>query len=734
MTELLSPSGDFESFLQALYNGADAIYLAGERFGARAYAKNFTMDELKLALSYAHTKNKKIYVTVNTIIKENEYKDAIDYLNMLYEAGVDGVILQDFSLIDYTVKNLPMMECHISTQAGVKDYYDVKFFSDYNVKRCVLAREVSIDEIKKIKESIKMDLEIFVYGALCVSYSGGCLMSSLLSLRSGNRGRCSQNCRREYSLYKNNKFVDKGFMLSMKDLNTFDNIDKIIPYADSLKIEGRMKEPSYVKTVTMEYRKKLDDLNYKSKKIDTVFHREYTKGFILNEDNGKIVDKTKKSNQGAYLGKIIKIENKFALIDINRDLNIGDRIRISGNDDYYFNIDKLYNQNKKEIKSGKGRLYIEIYSKREIGDEVYKMTDSNIDLSINEENKYPLEINVYGALDSNLSISTTINDIYFEATSKELLSQAKTQGLNYNTLYKQLSKLNDTPFYLKDLNIVLDGDLFITISSINELRRNLVSQLIEYFEYKREKINNTYKPVLKEIDNDIDMIVNCTTIDQYNACVKLGVKKIYFENKSKYVNSSYKEYDDVLVSSYGGLAFYKNKFITSDYSFNVINSESVRALLESGANLVTLSLESSLQNTKAIYTEFKNKYGFVPPLVEIVYGKMNLMTTKYCPLKRYGECGKCKENTYSLKDDFGEFEIYHDNCITHIINKKPLNLIDDLDEIRKYVKTIRLDFTTESYDETIKIIEMYNKKISGDNTKRFDSNNNTRGLFKREIL
>ena len=734
MVELLSPSGDFESFLQALYNGADAIYLAGEKFGARAYAKNFTFEELELALSYAHTKFKKIFVTVNTIVKESEYEDAILYLHKLHDAGVDGVILQDFSLIDYTIKYLKPMECHISTQAGLKDVYDVKFFESLGAQRCVLARETSIDTIKEIKSSVKMDLEVFIYGALCVSYSGGCLMSALLSLRSGNRGRCSQNCRREYSLYKNNSFLGKGFMLSMKDLNTYDNIEKLIPYVDSLKIEGRMKEPSYVKTVTQEYRKKLDDLKYKSNKLDTVFHREYTKGFVFNADNGNVVDITKKSNQGAYLGKITKIENKLTQINITRELSVGDRVRISDKEDYYFTIDKLYDSNKKEIKSGKGTLYINVYDKKSINSSIYKMNDSNIDLSIDDLNKYPLTFDIYGDINSKLVLSTTIDDNYFSVESDNLLSLAKTQSLDYNTLYKQLSKLNDTPFYLKDINLMIPDNLFITISSINDLRRQMVTILLDYFQNKRESIQVKHTELQCKEFNTPDIICVCRTKDQYDALKEAGIEHIYYENKSLYVNSKYPDYDDILVSSYGGLEYYKNKNIVIDYSFNVINSEAVLSFINNGAKLVTLSVESSLQNTKSIYNSFVNKFSVTPPLAQIVYGRMNLMTTKYCPLKRYGECGKCRENTYSLKDEFGEFYLYNDNCINHIINKKPLNLIDDLEEIKKYVTTLRLDFTVESKEETSSIIESFKKKISGDSTKRFDSNNDTRGLFKREIL
>ena len=264
MTELLAPAGDFLCAKVALYNGCDAIYCAAAKFGARAYAKNLSMDELKELLILAHSLNKKIYVTVNTIIKEDEMAECISFINELYKLGVDGLILADYALIKYVIDNLDGMEAHISTQAGIKNIYDVRFFEKLGAKRCVLAREMEFNEIKYIKENSNMPLEIFAHGALCVSYSGGCLMSSLLTLRSGNRGRCSQNCRREYTLIKNDKIVDKNrFYLSMRDLNTSSNLKDLLDInVDSLKLEGRMKNAEYVKIVTSEYRKKIDNNKY----------------------------------------------------------------------------------------------------------------------------------------------------------------------------------------------------------------------------------------------------------------------------------------------------------------------------------------------------------------------------------------------------------------------------------------------------------------------------------------
>ena len=739
MTELLSPAGDFECFKQALYNGADAIYLATDRFGARAYAKNLTLDELKKALIFAHSLNKKVYVTVNTIIKESELLDAKNYCIELYKLGVDGLILADYSLINFVNDNLKPMEAHISTQVGIKDLNDVKFFEKLGVDRCVLARELSIDEIKNIKNNSKMPLEVFSYGALCVSYSGGCLFSSLLTLRSGNRGRCSQNCRREYKLFKNDELLDKGFMLSMKDLNTFNNLNELLKInVDSLKIEGRMKSPEYVKLITNAFRNKIDNLNYKSNDIDTVFHRAYTKGFIFNEDKGNIVDINKKSNEGALIGTITGYNKNLTKIHLNRPLNINDRIRIEGkSNDYYFTIDDILDSNMKHIKNGNNDIYLNIYEKREIGEKIYKMTDSSIDLSIDTLKKCPIDIIVYGEYGEKLKATINIGDEYFEAESDMILDKAKNSGIDYNTLYKQLSKLNDTPYYLNNLESYLNENLFITISEINNLRRKLVSKLDEYFQHERKEIN--IKDTNQQINNEITSSLNCfcNTLEQYEECKKLGIKNIYYKNYSPYVNSKYQDVDEdyVLVGNYGGINKYHNKYLISDYSFNVINSEAIYNLEKRGVKRITISPEASLDNIKDLYNGYLNKYKNKPNLEMIVYGKLNLMTLKYCPLKRYNECGKCNQNKYVLKDEIGTFEIYHNDCITHIINSKPLNLIDDLDKLNPYISNFRLQFTNESKDEVNKIINEFKEKINNNSNKKyFDSKNNTRGYLKREIL
>jgi len=738
MIELLSPAGDFESAKQALYNGADAIYCASERFGARAYAKNLTLDELSHLLILAHSLGKKIYVTLNIMIKENELKDAYQYANTLYSLGVDGLILADYALIRYVISNLNGMEAHISTQAGIKDLEDALFFKEKKGNRLVLARETSYDDIKEIKEKTNLPLEIFAHGALCVSYSGGCLFSSILYLRSGNRGRCAQNCRREYEIYKNDKlFAKKAYHLAMKDLNTSSYLDKLSSVADSLKIEGRMKSPDYVKTVTSEYRQKLDNKNYNPEGLLKIFHRQYTKGFLFNEDNGTVVDEKMKGNEGELIGNIIKKENKYTKVFLNKKLRIKDRIKIGNN--YYFTVDEIFDKNMKKVTESEGISYLNIFENMNNNDPIVRMIDSSLDLSITDKYKNPIIINIYGSKNNKLKLSTKIFNKEYISYSEEDLIEAKTKPLDNDNLFKLLSKLKETSFYLKDINNKLEGSLFMSVAGINLARRNLINQIETDMQNKRElKDVILLKDKLDDIKSNICITSSCYTDEQYRALKEENIDYIYYNDSySPYVNSKYKDTQSpyILVGSYGGLYKYKDKEIITDYSFNVLNSDNIYYLHKDGAKYVTLSVEASLEDIKNVYSNYKYKFNADPNLEITVYGKENLMTMKYCPLKRYNECGKCKNNNYSLDDGYAKFPIIHEGCITHIINSKPTNLIDDLKEISKYTNRFRLSFTNESYEETKEIIKKFKDKIfNNSNKKYFDSKNDTRAYYKREIL
>lgn len=740
MTELLSPAGDFLCAKTALYNGADAIYCASSQFGARAYAKNLTLEELQSLLILAHSLNKKVYVTVNTIIKDEELNACKDYVNTLYTLGVDGLILADFAMINYVINNLKGMEAHISTQCGVKCLNDVKFFEELGVDRVVLARENTFEEIKAIKENSNMPLEVFAHGALCVSYSGGCLLSSFLTQRSGNRGRCSQNCRREYQLYKDNlPLGEKGYHLSMKDLNTSANISELVKIGvDSLKLEGRMKNPEYVKIITSEYRKKIDNNNYNASLLSSVFHRSYTKGFIFNEDKGNIVDITKKSNEGELIGKILSRNGRLTKVLVNKEVFVKDRIRIDNNgNDYFFTIDKIYldKNGNKEYQNGLGEIYLDIYDNILSGN-IYRMINSQINIEEDNTFKRGIDILVKGQENAPLELSVAIDGITFNSVSNELFQLAAKKPIDTEILKKHLSKLNNQSLYLSSIDNRLIGNLFMSVGSINETRRVLMDKINKYFQ--NERILPTINNNIEKISYDIEpttLVAFCTNEIQYNTLKDLGITNIYYNNYVPYVDSKFQKINEdyILAGNYGAIYKYKNKTITADYSFNTINADSVYYLHKCGVKYVTVSFETSKIDLKNIYDNYK-KYGNNPNLEMIVYGKENLMTTKYCPLRRYKQCGECNKHKYYLADEKGKFEIYHVDCITHIINDKPINLIDDLDYINQYVKRLRLQFTNETKEEIINIVNSFKEKINGSQKKYFNNKNNTRGSFKHQII
>ena len=259
--ELLAPAGNYESFLGAIHAGADAVYLGGEKFGARAYAGNFSAEELCRAIRYAHLSNRKVYLTLNTLVKESEFAEIRDYLTPFYETGLDGVILQDLGVLAYVRENFPALPLHISTQAAVTGVYGARFLKEQGAVRIVPARELSLDELRYIKEETGLEMEVFVHGAMCYCYSGQCLFSSIAGGRSGNRGRCAQPCRLPYRLKLDGKeyFTKESYPLSLKDLCTIRELPALLAAGmDSLKIEGRMKKPEYAAGVTAIYRKYLD--------------------------------------------------------------------------------------------------------------------------------------------------------------------------------------------------------------------------------------------------------------------------------------------------------------------------------------------------------------------------------------------------------------------------------------------------------------------------------------------
>lgn len=753
MTELLAPAGNMEALKAAIANGCDAVYFGMQKFGARAYSTNFDMDSLQEAVAYAHLRDVKIYVTMNTIVFEDEMEEMRAQLQLLNEARVDGVIVQDLAVFDEIVRKYPDMEAHCSTQMGIDDLEGTLLWKELGAKRVVLSREVPIEKVKEIRRIAKVPIEIFVHGALCVSYSGNCLMSGLIGYRSGNRGRCVGSCRKPYELLDRTtgRSLGTSYLLSTRDLNTIDRIEELKDI-DSLKIEGRMKEPAYVANVVAAYRAALDGRASAEEKdnLKKTFNRTFTKGYLFHEDPKDLSNIQRPNNFGYEIGRITGSFRGMYEITLNRQqrLNQNDIIRIDhNNEDVNLSVVKLYDRDGNLMNKADHVCYIRIKEKLSKGDVVYKTKDYLFYKALDDRlegefRRFPLNMKVYAFPDAHLVIDAEGLGCSYLYESEEILEAAENKPTTREQVEKQLSRLNDTVFTLQNLHFE-EYDAFIPVKMLNQARRAVVQGLYD------AKLHSKPRRVLEMPEKDLTAGVNQTAVQepyltatvttqaQYDACVRCGIKEVYFENIIRRNQVEYEEKEgQLLIGGYGGLYHYRNTnpFVT-DYSFNVVNAVSCRQLYRLGARRVTLSYEINRKQIGDLIDAYEKENGTTPALEMIVYGRAPLLFTRYCPLKKMEQCGFCKERSYEIRDEYGTFPILsHSDCTTTILNGKILNLLDEMPSIRG-VEAFRLNFTIESESEVERVVRAAQGKLAGTETiSLFRQDTDTRGHFNREIL
>lgn len=751
MPELLAPAGSMEALISAVNSGCDAVYLGASKFGARAYASNFDFDTLQKAIEYCHLHNVKVHVTMNTIVFEDELEEAYNQIIKLYQMGVDAVIIQDIALLDYVKRNCPLIEAHASTQMGLDDSYGAKQANLFGAKRVVLGRECSLEKIKEIKSQTNLPVEVFGHGALCVSYSGNCLMSGLIGYRSGNRGRCVGSCRKPYELINLSTCESLGtsYILSMKDLSTVDKLEDL-SFVDSIKIEGRMKEPTYVANVVKEYRYALDNHHARNdaySNLEKTFNRTFTNGYIFSADKKDIVNIKRPNHVGYKVGYVSGIKKGFVEITLNKNVNQNDVIRIEGTSDITYPLTKIYDEKGNLINSSDKRIYIKLQEEVNIGNLVYVTSDvkylEHIALeSKKNQRKIPINMFLEGKISNNLKLQIICGDYHVEVISDFIVEKSLKNQFSYDNVYKQLSRLNDTPYEIETLECDTNEYSFIPSSKLNELRREGIEKLnIERLKIKRPIDIKEESTNLNVSLSDKGLTVFCQTKDQYEAAISCGIKEedIYFDNYFRRNECTYKDKlnNVTLVGGYGGINYYKDKntYLVSDFSLNVVNSRALYLLHKEGVKRITISHEINKSRIDKMILEFKRKYNTLPNLEMIVYGRAHLLNTKYCPLKVYNLCGKCKNNQYVIKDNYGEFPIIsHNDCTTTIVNGKILNLLDELPYLNDAIRKYRIQLTIESKEETINIINKALSKLNGNNTKEFNPKTDTRGHFNKDIL
>ena len=662
--ELLAPAGNMECLKASVMAGCDAVYLGGNHFGARAFSKNFSREEIVQAINYCHLYGVKVYITVNTLIYDDEVEEFLRYIEFIHKNNVDAVLIQDLGMFDLVRKTYPELEIHASTQMHINNLDGVKLMEELGMKRVVLPRELSLEEIKEIKDNSNIELEVFVHGALCVSYSGQCLMSSLIGGRSGNRGACAGSCRLKYDVVdedgkKLNKF---SYPLSMKDLNSLENVGNLIESGvSSLKIEGRMKSVEYVYMVVSMYREAIDSYYKTGKvmidedkflKLKKIFNREYTKGFLGGANNSDVINGYRPNHMGVVIGKVIGYDKGMATICLSDNLVIGSGLRVIGhNKDVGILVNEFYIDNKlvKEAKCG-DNIKIRVNDKVEVNDKVVITLDKSINVEVENDIRFkPRKVMIKGTFigkkgdNIRFILSDYINTV--EVTGSIVEEALKTPTSEIDVRDK-LNRIGDSVYRYNDLEIIMDDDIFIPLKEINDIRRMAILELnnkrlyknnYRKEEYKIEVQNYAYERKRSVLVNDEEDISKLN--DEYDTvyCYEKTNNSIW---KAPRVIWRYPDnLENALVGEIG--AFYKGENLDTDFSFNVVNSYTVAFLHSLGARRITLSYEMNDRQIKNLLNCYEKRYKKHPNLELIVEGYEEVMITKY-----------------NLEEDYGKKKIY----------------------------------------------------------------------------
>ncbi|BCN30502.1 peptidase U32 family protein [Anaeromicropila herbilytica] len=535
--EILAPAGSSESLKAAVNAGCDAVYIGGNKFGARAYANNLSEEELLEAIDYVHIHGKSLYLTVNTVLKNPELENELyEYIKKYYEQGLDAVIVQDLGVLHFIHKNFPDLPIHASTQMTLTTAEGVKAFEGMGVTRLVTSRELSSDEIQEIREHTNLEIESFVHGALCYCYSGQCYMSSMLGGRSGNRGRCAQTCRMPYRVFEKGKSVrgeEDKYILSPKDIMTLSLIPDLIGAGiDSFKIEGRMKRPEYTALVTSIYRKYVDlyldmgrdkyldytkkhqkELDEDIKKLMDLYNRGgFSSGYYKTHNGKNMMSMQRPNHSGVLVGEISQVKGNRAEIILKEEVNSQDLLDIRMNEEsiYEFTLkngamkgDKIETNFKSTAPVKKGYAVYRTKNDRLLNELKEKYLDHDVKQGIC--GKFIAKIG------EKMELSLTHQDIEIKVKS-DIVEEAKNQPTKREKIENQLNKMNTTSFYFAHLDIILDENIFIPAVKINELRREAVSALTN-------QILSKYRRVLSKKNNetesnDGDSIASSHTLTQ----------------------------------------------------------------------------------------------------------------------------------------------------------------------------------------------------------------------------
>ena len=671
--EILAPVGNSDMLFAGIAAGADSFYLALDDFGARAYAENFTLENIKETIDYIHLFERRVFITLNTLIKDHEMPKAISYVEKLYEYGVDGFIIQDLGFFSVIKNQVPGMELHSSTQMAVREYFGAKYLADLGFDRIVIARETPIEEIRKIA-SLPVETEVFVHGSLCVSFSGECLMSSYFGGRSANRGRCAGPCRQKYKLISNEKILGDDYYLNMKDLNAIDNLDQLLEIGvDCLKIEGRMKTPEYVFSAVSNYKNKIENDSYNKNEMLDSSNRGYTKGFIFGQNKDYI--SLKDDNKHRSVGKVIDSKNKKYFIT-NSILYIGDNLEILTEKGK-----KLPFTTTRDYQAGE-KILLKKYPDAKVDSDVLIVNSSKLakdkDQALSNYRNLPVNIYFKARLGEKPQIKLEYKNVSATYIHNVIIEQAKNIAISETDIRENLSKFNDEIFTPDQINIEIDDELFLRKKDINECRRMGVAALKEAIlnNYHRNEIkidlpnleknqNQIEEKNIELLSNDIspELLTDFDNIYIRNFNPKYAGHNLYLnlDSHDEYEINSLIDFikenkiKGVVCNNYRDLSFI-HKFKENDIkirigrSLNIFNSYTAD-FYKAFAENICVSTEIDL--------DILNNISKNQAVEALVYGRPELMNMRHCPFSVIKKCGlsgckTCRFNKAGLESHDGD--------------------------------------------------------------------------------
>ena len=700
--KIVAPAGNMERFYSAISATADEIYLGLKGFGARRNAENFTVEELKKAIDYAHLRGSRIFLTLNTIMTNREIELLYPTLKDLYNYGLDAIIVQDIGYAEYLHKNFPSIEIHGSTQMTVANYYEINYLKELGFKRIVLPRELSFEEIKEIRKYTDMELEVFVSGSLCISFSGNCYMSSFIGGRSGNRGMCAQPCRKEYKT----SCGEKSYFLSPKDqLYGLDEIKKLQEIGvESIKVEGRMKDVSYVYETVSYFRNLINGID-KEENTPKLFNRGYSKGYFYDNDK-TIMNRDYSYNMGEKIGEVVGKS-----IKLDEDIVSGDGITFVSKD--YKNlggtyINKIVYKNEKLILNfPEGTKYIfRNYNKR-LNDEISKKLKSS-------DKKLEINFDFTAKLDKKLILKTYLEDengnriLNLEEISETLTQKAQKRAISEEDINEKLSEIGDSEFTVKNIKIDIDENIFIPLSELKNLKRNAVEKFREkILSYFRRDLDSELKEnnqgyfkleIEKDEPKDLEIRVIVSNEEQKNFLENIkdeyNIKKVYYRTYDIAKQSMLDQHnlDNKLASNLYELLENKNSAVMLNWNMNIVNSYTISVLEK------IEKLESFIVSPEINFSKIRELGKTRLKKALLIYSKLKGMTIDIDLTDNKNEVITNKEND--------KFNIIKNEYGTEIFLDKPLNIINIMEDIKKLnVDIVVLEFTTETIEDIKKVLK-----------------------------